>query len=108
MRYRLLILLFILGCSIDLAPPDSGITGEIVFTCGALESVHYYFKILDIIIESVLHVVKSIILYFCYRFEIYVQLFLQAFHDSLLLGDIVGQDSLIDIRSTIYKNMVIW
>ena len=25
---------FILGCSIDLAPPDSGITRKIVFTCG--------------------------------------------------------------------------
>ena len=55
---------FILGCSIDLAPLDSGITGKLVFTRGALESVDYYLKILDIFIEPVLHVAKSIILYF--------------------------------------------
>ena len=46
MTYRVLILLLIMGCSMDLLP-DNGITGKIDFIYSALEIIDRIFSVLD-------------------------------------------------------------
>ena len=78
MRYRVLILLLILGCSIDLAP-ENGITGKTDFIYRALEINDRIFSVFDVF------TVKLSIVYFCYGLELYLELF-------CLLADICSDD----------------
>ena len=57
MRYRVLILLLILGCSMDLAP-DNGITGKTDFIYSAVEIIDRIFSVLDVFIGTILYTVN--------------------------------------------------
>ena len=68
MRYRVLILLLILGCSMDLAPDN----GKTDFIYSALEIIDRIFSVLDVFIGTILYTV-----YVCYGLELYLELFCQ-------------------------------
>ena len=74
-----MILLLILGCSMDLAP-DSGKT----------EIIDRIFLVLNVFIETILYTVKLSIVYFCYGLELYLELFCHMIH--CLLVDICSDD----------------
>ena len=79
MRYRALILLLILGCSMDLAPDN-----------GKTEIIDRIFSVLDVFIGTILYTVKLSIVYFCYGLELYLELFCHMIHCLLL--DICSDD----------------
>ena len=79
MRYRALILLLIMGCSMDLAPDN-----------GKTEIIDRIFLVLDVFIGTILYTVKLSIVYFCYGLELYLELFCHMIH--CLLVDICSDD----------------
>ena len=86
MRYRVLILLLILGCSMDLAPDNE----KTDFIYSALEIIDRFFSVLDVFIGTILYTVKWSIVYFCYGLELYLELFCHMIH--CLLVDICSDD----------------
>ena len=86
MRYRVLILLLILGCSMDLAPDN----GKTDFIYSALEIIDRIFSVLDVFIGTILYTVKFSLVYFCYGLELYLELFCHMIH--CLLVDICSDD----------------
>ena len=83
MRYRVLILLLILGCSMNLAH-DNGITGKTDFIYSALEIIDRIFSVLDVFIGTILYTVKLSIAHFSYGLELYLELFCHMIHCLLV------------------------
>ena len=79
MRCRVLILLLILGCSMNLAP-DNGSTGKTDFIYSALEIIDRIFTVLDVFIGNILCTVKLSIMYFCCGLELCLELFCHMIH----------------------------
>ena len=81
-----MILLLILGCSMDLAPDN----GKTDFIYSALEIIDRIFSVLNVFIGTILYTVKLSIVYFCYGLELYLKLLCHMIH--CLLVDICSDD----------------